>query len=161
MNWTLIGIHNPDNKQSLGLRWIMVKVAGNMSVLAGWHWPNIGSSTVKFQQSARWTSNQRHLSTSGQQNCQQNAKKWLLSGKCSLISHFTILFLTIVLQTVAWAVPVKKKIRWQFTNSNMTKVLAPSRYIYVIRWQLWPNPCLPAICNIIIFILNQCQVWNA
>ena len=52
-------IHNPDNKQSLGQRWIMVRVADNMSVFACWHWPNIGSSTVKFQQSARLAKWQR------------------------------------------------------------------------------------------------------
>ena len=31
-----------DTNQSLGQRWVMVWVVGNTSMLACWHWPNIG-----------------------------------------------------------------------------------------------------------------------
>ena len=40
---------NQNSKQSLGYRWVMVGVVGNTSLLACWHWPNIGP-TLKFQQ---------------------------------------------------------------------------------------------------------------
>ena len=37
----------PDSKQSLGQRWVIVGIVGNTSLLACWHWPNIGP-TLKF-----------------------------------------------------------------------------------------------------------------
>ena len=48
----------PDSKQSSGQRWVMVGVFGNTSLLACYHWPNIGP-TLKFQQllAQRWNFN--------------------------------------------------------------------------------------------------------
>ena len=43
----------PNKKQSMDQRFIMVWVVGNTSLLARWHWPNIGQ-TLKFQQLRYW-----------------------------------------------------------------------------------------------------------